>query len=104
MISKLLQNQTEMFFVSSCNLSADKYIIDEYYDELVQILHKDLAHQIHKIGLSICQSNRRHRIFVQTIPQNEGSFWKVTSSYLQLILSRPKIDFREHMHTMELIK
>jgi hypothetical protein len=50
MISKLLQNQIEMFFMSSFILSADQYIIDEYYDELVQLLHKDLAHLIHKIG------------------------------------------------------
>jgi hypothetical protein len=50
MISKLLQNQIEMFFMSSFILSADQYIIDEYYDELVQLLHKDLAQLIHKIG------------------------------------------------------
>jgi hypothetical protein len=93
-----------MLFVSSFILSADHYIIDEYYDELVQILHKDLAHQIHNIGWTISQPKRHHRLLEQTIPQNEGSFRKVTLSYLQLILSRSKINFREHTQTTELTK
>jgi hypothetical protein len=52
----------EMLFVSSFILSADHYIIDEYYDELVQILHKDLSHRIHNILWSISQSKRHHRL------------------------------------------
>jgi hypothetical protein len=64
----------EMFFVFFFILGAYHYIIDEYYDELVQILHKDLVHHIHKIGWSVSQSKRHHRILVQTIPRKEGSF------------------------------
>jgi hypothetical protein len=56
--------QTKMFFVFFFILSADQYIIDEYYDELVQILHKDLVHQIHKIDWSISQSERHRRILI----------------------------------------
>jgi hypothetical protein len=52
----------EMLFVSSFILSADHYIIDEYYDELVQILHKDLSHRIHNILWSISQSKRHHHL------------------------------------------
>jgi hypothetical protein len=104
MVSKLLQYQTKMFFVFVFILSADQYIIDEHYDKLVQILHKDLVHQIHKVGWCISQFKRHHHILVRTIPQNECSLQKVTFSYLQLILSRSKINFREHTCTMELIK
>jgi hypothetical protein len=64
MVSKLLQYQTEMFFVFFFILSADQYIIDEDYDELVQILHKYLVYQIHKVGQCISQSKRHHRILV----------------------------------------
>jgi hypothetical protein len=85
-------------------LGINQHIIDEHYDGLVQICRKDLVHQIHKIGRSISQSKRHHRILIRTIPQNEDSLRKVTFSYLQLILSRSKIDFREHTCTMELIK
>jgi hypothetical protein len=85
-------------------LRVDQYVIDEHYDELVQIFHKDLVHQIHKVGWDFYQSKIHHRLLVWTIPQNEGRHRKVTCLYFQLILSRSKINFREHMSTMELIK
>jgi hypothetical protein len=85
-------------------LGVNKYTIDEHYNELVQILHKVLVHQIHIVGRGFSQSKRHHRILIQTIPQNEGSLQNVTFSYLQLILSRSNIDLREHTRTMELTK
>jgi hypothetical protein len=90
-----------MFFFA---LGVNQYTIDEHYDERVQIFHKDLAHQIHKVGRDFNQSKIHHRLLVRVIPQNEGRLQKVTFLYLQLILSRSKINFREHTHTMELIK
>jgi hypothetical protein len=42
-----------MFFFS---LLVNQYNIDEYHDKLVQLLHKNLVHQIHKVGRSISQS------------------------------------------------
>jgi hypothetical protein len=104
MVSTLLQYLTGMFFVFSFILSADQYIIDEHYDELVQILHKDLVHQINEVGQSISQSKIHHRIVVLTIPQNECSVQNVTFSCLQLILSYSKINLREHTRTIELTK
>jgi hypothetical protein len=35
-----------LFFTSL----VDQYIIDENHDKLVQILHENLVHQIHKVG------------------------------------------------------
>jgi hypothetical protein len=93
-----------MFFVLFFILSVDQYIIDEHYDKLVQILHKDLVHQIHKVGRGFSQSKIHYRILVQTIPQNEDSLRKVTLSYLQLILSQSNIDLRECTRIAELIK
>jgi leucyl aminopeptidase (aminopeptidase T) len=93
-----------MFFVFFFALGANQHIIDEHYDELVQIFHKDLARQIHKVGRDFYQSKIHHCLLVRTIPQNEGKLQKVTCLYFQQILSRSKIDFRECMRTMELIK
>jgi hypothetical protein len=73
MVLKLLQYQTEMFIMFFFMLSADQYIIDEHYEELVQTLHKVLVHQIHIVGRGFSQSKRPHGMLVQTIPQNEGS-------------------------------
>jgi hypothetical protein len=53
MISKFLQNQTEMVFMLFFTSRVDQYIIDEHHDKLVQILHENLIHQIHNIGWCI---------------------------------------------------
>jgi hypothetical protein len=53
MVSRLLQYQTEMFFMLFFALGVKQYAIDEHYDELVQILHKDLVRQIQIVGRSI---------------------------------------------------
>jgi hypothetical protein len=82
----------------------DQYIIDEHHNKLVQILHKDLVHQIHKVGRYISQSKRYHCILVQTIPQNKSSLRYVTVSDFQLMISQSKIDLREYACTLELIK
>jgi hypothetical protein len=90
-----------MFFFA---FGVNHYTLDEHYDELAQIFHKDLVYQIHKVDRDFYQSKIHHHLLVRTIPQNEGRLWKVTCLYFQLILSRLKINFREHMRTMELIK
>jgi hypothetical protein len=84
-----------MFFFA---LGVNQRTINEHYNELVQIFHKVCVHQIHIVEWCISQSKRHHCTHVQTIPRNEGSLRKVTFSYLQLILSRSKINFREHTH------
>jgi hypothetical protein len=53
MVSKILQYQTEMFFVFFFALGVNQYTIDEHSDELVQIFQKGIADQIHKVGRSI---------------------------------------------------
>jgi hypothetical protein len=82
MVLKLLQHQTEMFLVFFYILRVEQYVIDEHHDKLVQILYKFLVHQIHIVGRDLNQSKIYHRLLVQTIPQNEGRLWNVTSSYL----------------------
>jgi hypothetical protein len=42
-----LWSESFVFFFA---LGANQHIIDEHYDELVQIFHKHLVHQIHKVG------------------------------------------------------
>jgi hypothetical protein len=88
MVSKLLQYQMEIFFMFFFAHEVDQYVINEYPDKLVQLLHKDLVHQIYKVGWSISQSKRQHCILVQTIHRNEGRLRNVTFSYIQLILSQ----------------
>jgi hypothetical protein len=84
MVLKLLQYQTEMFFVFFIILRVDQYVIDEQHEKLAQILYKFLVHQIHIVGPDFNQSKIHHRLLVRTIPQNAGRLQKVTFLYLQL--------------------
>jgi hypothetical protein len=72
-----------LFFTSL----VDQYIIDEHHDILVQILHKNLVHQIHKVGWCISQSKRHRHILIQTIPQNECSLQYVALLNIELMIS-----------------
>jgi hypothetical protein len=71
-----------MFFKHFFALGVNQYTIDEHYDELVQIFHKDLVYRIHKVDRGLSQAKRHNHILVQAIPQNEGSFQNVTLLYL----------------------
>jgi hypothetical protein len=69
-----------MFFVFFA-LGVNQYVIDENYDKLVHIFHKDFVRQIHKVGWGFNQSKIHHRTPVQTIPQNEGRL-RMSHSYI----------------------
>jgi hypothetical protein len=94
----------KMLFMLIFTPWVDQYIIDEHCDKLVHILHENLVHQIHKVGRCISQSKWHHCILVQTIHQNKCSLRYVALSNLQLMISRSKINLREHTCTSELIK
>jgi hypothetical protein len=81
-----------VFFI----LGVDQYIIDEHHDKLVQILHKNLVHQIHKVDWGISRSKRHHRILIQTIPHDKGNLWYVNLLYLQLMIFWSKINHTLH--------
>jgi hypothetical protein len=104
MVSKFPLCQMEMFFGFFFALGVNQYTIDEHYDKLVKVFHKDRVHQIHIVSRGSSQSKIHHCILVWTIPPIVGNLWKVTCLYFQLILSRLKINFREHTCTMEMIK
>jgi hypothetical protein len=46
-----------MFLMITITLGINKNIIDEYYDESVQILHKHLILQIHKVAGALGSPN-----------------------------------------------
>jgi hypothetical protein len=104
MVLKLLQYQTDVFFMFFFILRVDQYIIDFHHNKLDLILHKVCVLQIHVVGQDFNQSKIHHCLIVRTIPQNEGRRRNVTFSYLHLILSRSKIDLGEHTRTTMLIK
>ena len=62
-----------LFFI----LGVDQNIVDENHDELVEVLHEHLVHEIHEIGRGIGQSEGHHGILKKSIPCGEGSLGNV---------------------------
>jgi hypothetical protein len=47
-----------MFLMITIILGIHQNDIDEYHEELIKILHKNLVHQIHEVGQCISQAKR----------------------------------------------
>jgi hypothetical protein len=58
MVSKSLQNNSEMLCMLLFALGVDQDVVDEDHDELVQLRHEYRVHQVHKMCRSIDESKR----------------------------------------------
>jgi hypothetical protein len=58
MVSKVLENNVQMFSMVLLILGINKNVIDENYDKLVKLRHKNRIPEIHEVGQSICEIKR----------------------------------------------
>jgi len=58
MVSKSLENNTEMFGMLVLILGVHENVINEDHNELVKLGHENRIHEIHEIGWSICEPER----------------------------------------------
>jgi hypothetical protein len=72
-VSKSLQNDSEMLRILFFTLGIDQDVINEDHDKLVQLWHKRGVHQVHEMCRSIGESKRHNQIFVQPVPDREDS-------------------------------
>jgi hypothetical protein len=104
MVTKSLQNNPKMLFMLFFILRVDQDVINEYHDKLVQLQHEYGVHQVHEICRSIGESKRRNHILIQPVPGRECSLRNVSWMDLDLMITRSKIDLREDLSTVKLIK
>jgi hypothetical protein len=64
---EFLEHQSQMFFLFFFRLRVYQDIIDEDHNELVQILHKYLIHEIHEIDRGIHKSKGHYSILLKSI-------------------------------------
>jgi len=50
MFPQLLQHKSQVFLMFFLSLGLDQDIINKDYHKLIQILHKNFIHQIHKVS------------------------------------------------------
>jgi hypothetical protein len=60
MVSKSLQNNSEMLRILFFTLGIDQDVINEDHDKLVQLRHEHGVHQIHEMCRSIGESKRHN--------------------------------------------
>jgi hypothetical protein len=98
MISKSLQNNSEMLCMLFSTLGIDQDVINEDHDKLVQLRHEYGVHQVHEMCRSIGESKRHNQILVQPVPGGEDSLRDIFRMDLDLFITRTDIDLGKDLH------
>jgi uncharacterized membrane protein len=62
------------------------------------------VHEVHEVGWGICETKGHDQELVKTITSGEASFWNVTRSNFDLVVTRMKINLGENFGSSQLIK
>jgi hypothetical protein len=104
MVSKLLQNNSEILRMLFFTLGIDQDVVNEDHEKLVQLRHEYEVHQVHEMCKSIGESKRHNQILIQPVPGREGSVKDIFRTDLDLMITRTEIDLRKDPGTGKLIK
>jgi hypothetical protein len=104
MISKSLQNNSEMLRMLFFALGINQDVVNEDQDKLIQLRHEYGVHQVHKMCRSNGESKRHNQILIQPVPGREGSLRNIFWTDLDLMITRTEIDLGKDSCTDKLIK
>jgi hypothetical protein len=104
MVTKSLQNNSEMLCMLLFTHGIDQDVINEDHDKLVQLRHEYRVHQVHEMCRSIGESERHNQILVQPIPGGEGNFRDIFWMDLDLMITQTEINLGKDSCTGKLIK
>jgi hypothetical protein len=104
MVLRSLQNNAEMPHMLFFALGIDQPVINEDDDKLVQLWHEYRVHQVHEICRSISESKRHNQILIQLVPGGESGLRNILWTYLDLMITRMKIDLGKCFSTSKLIE
>jgi hypothetical protein len=104
MVTKSLQNNTEMSRMIFFTLGIDQDVINEDNDKLVQLRHEYRVHQVHEMCRSISEPKRHNQILIQPIPDGGSGLRNVFRADLDFMITRTKIDLEKDFCTGKLIE
>jgi hypothetical protein len=81
-----------------------KDIVNEDHNELVQIFHKYVIHEIHEIGRGIHKSKGHYGLLIQSISGVEHCLGNIRLLNSQLVITRSQINLGEDTHSFHLVK
>jgi hypothetical protein len=68
-------------------LGVNKYVVNENYDKLVQLVHKHLIHGVHKIRWCVGESEGHHCELILPVTGDKGGLWDIAFPNLELVVS-----------------
>jgi hypothetical protein len=104
MVTKSLQNNSNVLLMLFFILGVDQDIVNEYHDKLVQFWHEYRVHQIHKMCRSIGEFKRHNQILIQPIPGAECSLRSIFRTDLNLMITQTEMNLEKDFSTDKLIK
>jgi hypothetical protein len=104
MITKPVQNNSEMLRILFFALGIDQDVVNEYHDKLVQLQHEYGVHHVYEMCRSIGESKRHNQILIQPISGGEGSLTNVFRVDLDLVVTQTTIDIEKDFSTDKLIE
>jgi hypothetical protein len=87
MVTKSLQNSSEMLCMLFFTLGIDQDVINEDHDKLVQLQHEYRVRQVHEMCRSIGESKLHNQILIQPVPGREGSLRNIFRTDLDLMIT-----------------
>jgi hypothetical protein len=103
MVSKSLQNNSEMLCMLLFTLGIDQNVVNEDHDKLAQLRHEYEVHRVHEMCWSSGESERHSQILVQLIPGREDSLRNIFRMDLDLMITQTEIDLGKDFSTDKLI-
>ncbi|PHT40499.1 hypothetical protein CQW23_19353 [Capsicum baccatum] len=103
MSSKGLKHNSQMVCMVILTMGIDKDIINENYEEQVQVLFENPIHQVHESYRGICKSKRQLEI-QSDHPSSEVCLRNVTFSDSKMMISRFEVYLREIIGTLQLVE
>jgi predicted nucleotide-binding protein (sugar kinase/HSP70/actin superfamily) len=64
MVSKMLENTVQVLSMIFLILGINKDVINKNHNELVKFGHEYRIHEIHEVGISICEPERHDMILI----------------------------------------
>jgi hypothetical protein len=104
MVSKSLQNNSEMLHMLFFTLRMDQDVINEDHEKLVQLRREHGVHQVHEMCRSIGESKWQNQILIQPVPGRESSLRDIFQTNLDLMITWMDINLGKDSYTDKLIK
>jgi hypothetical protein len=81
-----------MLIMLFLTLRKDQDVINEDYDKLIQLFHKNRVHQVHEVSRGVGQTKGHHQILIETVSSGQSSLQDILFTDLDLMIARMKVN------------